>query len=170
MNFKNIFNRITLQEQINFAKNLSILLKGGVTINEALDSLADQANPGQMKDILYRIKKRLENGVSLNSAISEEEGTFGKIFISLVRAGELSGSLSENLEFLSVWLERESNLKKQINAVLLYPKIVISGVILLGGGLSIFILPKLVPVFTSLHIKLPIITILVLNFSLFIRI
>jgi len=167
MNFKNLFNKISLEEQIDFAKNLSVLLHGGVTINEAMDSLAAQARPGQLKKILYRIKGRLENGVSLNSAISEEEGSFGQIFMSLVKAGELSGSLSENLEFLSVWLERDNNLKKQISGVMIYPKLVLSAVVLLGGGLTIFILPKLVPMFTSLHVELPLITRIVLGISMF---
>jgi len=170
MNLKklnNIFNKVSLEEQIGFAKNLAVLLRGGVIINEAVNSLAEQAKPGPMKVILFRIKSRLENGVSLNSAISEEEGSFGRIFVSLIKAGEMSGSLAENLEFLSVWLERDNNLRKQINGVLLYPKIVLSAVILLGGGLTIFILPKLVPMFTSLHVELPLITRAVLNISLF---
>ncbi len=167
MNFKNFFNKVPLDEQINFAKNLAVLLRGGVTINEAMDSLANQARPGPMKNILYRIKTRLENGVSLNSAISEEEGAFGKIFVSLVKAGELSGSLAENLEFLAVWLERDSTLKKQISGVMLYPKIVFSAVLILATGLTIFILPSLVPMFTSLHVELPLITKIVLGISLF---
>jgi type IV pilus assembly protein PilC len=172
MNFKNLqnlFNRVPLDEQIAFAKNLAILLRGGVIINEAVDSLASQAKPGPMRNILYRIKARLENGVSLYLAISEEEGSFGKIFISLVKAGEMSGSLSENLDFLAVWLERDNNLRKQINGVMLYPKIVLTAVVLLGGGLAIFILPKLVPMFVSLHVELPLITRWVLNISLFIQ-
>jgi type IV pilus assembly protein PilC len=169
MNLKSFFNKIPLEEQINFAKNLAVLLRGGVTINEAVNSLADQAKPGPMKKILYRIKGRLENGVSLNSAISEEEGAFGKIFMSLVKAGELSGSLAENLEFLSVWLERDNSLRKQINGVMLYPKIVLTAVVILGGGLTIFILPKLVPMFTSLHVELPLITRAILAISLFVQ-
>ncbi len=166
---KNIFNKVSLEEQISFAKNLAVLLRGGVTINEAVNSLASQSRPGPMQKILYRIKARLENGVSLNSAISEEEGAFGRIFISLVKAGELSGSLSENLEFLSIWLERDSTLRKEISGVMLYPKIVLSAVILLGGGLTIFILPRLVPMFTSLHVALPWITRAVLALSLFVQ-
>ncbi len=170
MNFKSLksfFSKISLEEQINFAKNLAVLLRGGVTINEAVDSLSNQAKTKQMKKVLARIKSRLEKGVSLNSAISDEEGAFGKIFISLVKAGELSGSLSENLDFLAVWLERDSNLRKQINSVMLYPKLVMTAVVLLGGGLTIFILPKLVPMFTSLHVALPWITRVVLAISLF---
>ncbi len=160
--------KIPLDDQISFAKNLAVLLRGGVTINEAVESLANQAKPGVMKKVLYRLKSRLENGVSLNSAISEEgEDIFGKVFISLVKAGELSGSLSDNLEFLSVWLERDSHLRREINGVMLYPKIVLAAVVLLGGGLTIFILPKLVPMFTSLHVQLPLITKVVLAISLF---
>jgi len=168
MNIKTLLTKkVSLEEQINFAKNLAVLLRGGVSINEAVESLADQARPGGMKNILYRIKARLENGVSLNSAIAEEEGSFGKIFMSLVKAGELSGSLSENLEFLSVWLERDSSLKKQISGVMLYPKIVFSATILLAAGLTVFVLPKLVPMFTSLHVELPLVTKIVLGLSIF---
>jgi len=168
-NLKLFSKKVSLQEQIDFAKNLAVLLDGGVSINDAVDSLAGQARPGFMKDVLYRIKNRLEQGVSLNSAISEEEGAFGKIFVGLVRAGEVSGSLAGNLQFLSIWLERDSNLKKQINGVLLYPKIVLFAVIILGGGLSIFILPRLVPMFTSLHVDLPLITRMVLAVSIFVQ-
>jgi len=167
MNYKLFFNSVSLDEQINFAKNLAVLLRGGITIDEAVNSLAEQAKPGLMKKILYRIKTRLENGVSLHSAIDDEGRSFGKIFMSLVRAGELSGSLPENLEFLSSWLERDSNLRKQVNGVLLYPKLVISAVFILGGGLSVFVLPKLVPMFTSLHVELPLVTVIVLNISVF---
>lgn len=163
----NFFVKITLEEQIDFAKNLSVLLRGGVTINGAVDSLANQAKPGPMKKLLFRIKNRLEMGVSLNSAIADEKKSFGKVFISLVEEGELSGSLTENLEFLAVWLERDSHLRKEINGVMLYPKIVLTAVVILGGGLSIFILPRLVPMFTSLNVELPWITEKVLSISLF---
>lgn len=175
MKFKDLNNlnflskKVNLDQQISFAKNLAVLLRGGVIINEAVDSLASQAKPGRMKDILYRIKHRLESGVSLNLAIEEEGESFGRIFMSLVRAGEMSGSLAENLEFLSVWLERDSSLRKQIKGVLLYPKIVVTAVIILGGGLAIFILPRLVPMFTSLHVDLPLITKMVLGLSIFIQ-
>jgi type IV pilus assembly protein PilC len=169
MKFKNPFKKVSLEEQIGFAKNLAVLLRGGITINEAVASLADQSKAGLMKEILYRIKGRLENGVSLNSAIADEEGSFGQIFMSLVRAGELSGSLADNLEFLAVWLERDSTLRKQIKGVMLYPKIVLSAVVLLGGGLAIFILPKLVPMFTSLKVQLPLITRMVMALSLFLQ-
>jgi type II secretory pathway component PulF len=162
-----LFKKITQAEQINFAKNLAVLLKGGVTINEAIESLASQSRPGTMREVLYRLKTRIENGISLASAISEEGDLFGKVFVSMVKAGELSGSLSDNLEFLAVWLERDTRLRKDISGVMLYPKIVFTAVLILGGTLTTFVLPRLVPMFRSLNVDLPLITRIILDISLF---
>lgn len=162
-----IFNQISQADQINFAKNLAVLLKGGVTINEAIDSLANQAKKGLMREVLFRLKTRIEKGTSLAAAISEEGDMFGKVFVSLVKAGEISGALADNLEFLAVWLERDSRLRKDISGVMLYPKIVLTAVVILGGGLTVFVLPKLVPMFTSLHVELPFITRMLLGLAVF---
>ncbi len=159
--------RISQEDQINFAKNLAVLLKGGVTINEAIETLGNQARGGALREVLFRFKERLEKGTSLASSISEEGDMFGKVFVSLVKAGELSGALADNLEFLAAWLERDSRLRRDISSVMLYPKIVLAAVILLGGGLTSFILPKLVPMFTSLHVDLPLVTVILLEISLF---
>lgn len=167
MLIKKMFQKLSQIDQINFAKNLAVLLKGGVAINEAVDSLANQAKRGLFREVLFRLKARLEKGTSLASAISEEGELFSKVFISLVKAGEISGALADNLDFLAVWLERDTRLRKDIRGVMLYPKIVLSGVIILGGGLTIFILPKLVPMFTSLHVKLPLITVILLKIAVF---
>jgi len=167
---KNFFTRsVSIQDQIDFTKNLSVLLNGGVSINEAIDTLSIQSKPGALRNILHRIKDRLEKGVSLNGAIAEEGEIFGPVVVSLIRAGEMSGSLADNLNFISGWLQRDYTLRKDINSVLLYPKIVLSATVILGGGLAIFILPKLVPMFTGLHVELPLITQIVLGVSLFIK-
>ncbi len=162
-----LFKKISHDDQINFAKNLAVLLKGGVTINEAIDSLASQNRRGLLKDVLLRFKSRLEKGISLASSIEEEGKLFDPVFVSLVKAGEVSGALADNLEFLAVWLERDSRLRQEIKGVMLYPKIVLSAVVILGGILAVVILPKLVPLFTSLHVKLPLVTVILLKFSLF---
>ena len=166
MTFK---SKIKLDDQIEFAKNLSVLLSGGVSIDEAINSLAKQARSKTLKTTLYDISSRLQKGVSLYSAMTESENTFGTVVVSLVRAGELSGSLPENLKFLADWLSRDSSLRKEISSVTLYPKLVISATGLLGGGLAVFILPKLVPMFVGLHVQLPGITQFILNLSVFLQ-
>jgi type II secretory pathway component PulF len=165
-NFK---SKLVLEDQVEFAKNLSVLLRGGVSIDEAIISLANQARSSGLKKTLLDISARLANGVSLYSAISESANQFNTVVTSLIRAGELSGSLPENLDFLADWLSRDSNLRKEISSVTLYPKLVLSATVVLGGGLAIFILPKLVPMFTGLRVKLPWITQFILDSSVYLQ-
>ena len=163
-----IFNKISSQEKVDFTKNLAVMLKSGITINEALASLADQTKSGAFKKIIYKVKSELEMGTSLSESFAKEEKTFGKVFISLLKAGEASGTLEENLSFLADWLERNNDLRQEINAAMLYPKFVLAATFLLGGGLSVYILPNLVPLFDQLRVELPLPTKILLAFSLFI--
>jgi type IV pilus assembly protein PilC len=167
----NIFeSKLPLEDQIEFSKNLSVLLRGGVSIDEAIHSLADQARSRALQKTLTEIADRLSKGVSLYSAMSDSASKFGTVVISLVRAGELSGSLPDNLDFLADWLSRDSNLRKEIGSVTMYPKLVLAATLLLGGGLTVFILPKLIPMFSSLKVKLPPITQFILDMSTFMQV
>ncbi len=91
------------------------------------------------------------------------------MFVSLIRAGEESGTLQGNLQFLAEWLSRNADLKREVGAATLYPKLVFSAALLLGGGLAIFILPKLVPLFDKMKVDLPLITKILLAVSLFVQ-
>ncbi len=162
-----LFNKITNQERIDFIKNLAVMLKSGISLNEILSSLASHKKSKNFKRIILNAEKEVENGVSLAEAFSKEKDAFGSVCVSLIAAGEKSGSLETNLFFTADWLERDDNLRKQIHAVLLYPKIVLTATLALGGGLAVFILPRLVPLFTSLRIALPLATRILLAFSVF---
>ncbi len=163
------FSRISIQDRVDFAKNLSIMLRSGIPINEALTSLADQSESIHFKKIVYQVRTDIENGTPLSVAFEREVQIFGKIFVSLIKAGEQSGTLQGNLQFLADWLSRSADLKREVNAAMLYPKMVFGAAALLGGGLAVFILPLLVPLFTGLHVELPLITRILLAISLYIK-
>lgn len=162
-------SKISSQEQVDFANNLAIMLKSGITVNEALGSLAEQAKSARFKKILQRIKSKAEKGTSLSEAFWEEKGAFGGVFVSLIKAGETSGTLEDNLLFVADWLERNNDLKREMNAAMLYPKIVLAATFLLGGGLTVFILPRLAPLFQNLRVALPITTRILMAVSLFVQ-
>lgn len=164
-----IFQGISSQDKVDFTKSLSIMLKSGISINEALGELAEQANSPRFATIITSIRTSVENGISLSQAFGKETKTFGNIFVSLIRAGESSGTLQGNLQFLADWLTRSADLKREISAATMYPKLVFGAAILLGGSLAVFILPKLVPLFTSLNVELPIITKILLAISLWVQ-
>ncbi len=164
-----LFSGISVQERVDFAKNLSIMLKSGIAINDALELLESQTESVQFRAVLLGVRNDIENGNSLSTAFEKEVKTFGKIFVSMIKAGEKSGTLQGNLQFLSEWLGRSADLNREVSAATLYPKMVLSAALLLGGGLAVFILPKLVPLFTGMKVELPIVTKILLAVSLFVQ-
>lgn len=164
-----IFQVVSPQERVNFTNNLAILLKSGITINQALADLEDQGGSTRFVQVIKRVRTNVEKGNSLSASFGKEEKFFGEIFINLVKAGEESGTLQGNLQFLAVWLGRSTDLRREVAAATMYPKLVFGAAMLLGGGLAIFILPKLVPLFTGLHVELPLITKILLAISLWVQ-
>jgi len=157
------------KDQIDLSRDLSILLRTGITINEAVIMIKSQTRSSLLKKLLAEIQVSVENGSTLSSALDKSNYRLKSVFINLVKAGEASGSLSQNLNFISEWIERNVQLKRNIKSVTLYPKIVISAAFILGMFLSIFILPKLIPVFNSMSLELPMVTRIVLATAVFFR-
>ena len=160
---------ISIQERVDFAKNLSIMLRSGIAINDALFSLAEQSNRSHFREVIRRIGSDIENGMPLSSAFAKEVHVFGPIFVSMLKAGEQSGTLQESLQFLSSWLSRSADLHREVSTATLYPKLVFGASLVLGGGLAVFILPMLVPLFVGMDIELPLITTILLGVSLFVQ-
>ncbi|MEK7173614.1 MAG: type II secretion system F family protein [Patescibacteria group bacterium] len=164
-----MFQHIGDQEKVDLAKNLALMLKSGVPINEALLSLEKQSRRRFVQRILQQLRADIESGTSLSQAFEKHDSLFGNVFVSLIRTGEASGTMEENLRFLSSWLEEDYTLRQEIRAATLYPKIVLSIAFLIGGGLSYFVLPRFIPLFGQLKVDLPLITRLLLNISSFLQ-
>lgn len=153
-----LLNRITLLDKMLFTKHLAVMLKSGITVSEAVDSLKDQTNNAAFRVVLEEVFKDVSNGQSLEKALSKHKNVFDSLYLSLISAGEKSGNLDSNLEYLSTQLKKNYELNKKIAGATLYPKIVLTATLIVGTSLSIFVLPQLVPLFTSLDVKLPITT------------
>lgn len=164
-----LFNKISAQERAHFANNLSVMLKSGVSINDCLVTLATQADSKRFGKAIGDVAVAIEQGEILSAAFAKHEQVFSPIFVNLIKAGEQSGTLQENLTFLATWFERSSDLKRDVDGATLYPKLVLSAALLLGGSLSIFILPRLIPLFGQLDVELPLITKVLLSVSVFVQ-
>ncbi len=149
-----MFSGIKPADKVNFVKNLSVMLTSGITIDEALIELAEQARSARFKKILLAVKDDVGHGTPLSASFAKYP-VFDNVFKALLRTGEVSGGLEDNLIFLADWLEREDDMRKEIGSATLYPKIVIGAVITLALALNLFVVPKLVPLFTQMDVKLP---------------
>ncbi len=159
-----VFENIKIQEKVDFVRNLSLLVKSGSPINECFELLEKQSRNPVFKKILARAKEKIEQGSPIHQ-VFEEDSNFDNVFVSFVRAGEESGTLDENLILLGDWLERQNTLKKEMSSATLYPKIIVVFATILGGGLSVFVLPQLTSVFEGLDVEMPLATRILLWFT-----
>lgn len=146
---------VSIKEKIFFAKHLSVMLKAGIPIHEAIAALEEQAATASLKHILRTCMADVAGGELLATGLEKFPGTFDAFFVNVVRVGETSGTLSESLLYIATQLEKTREIQSKIRAALVYPIIVFVGALGMGGYLAFFILPKLLPLFTSLNTELP---------------
>ncbi len=145
------------KERNYFVENLSMLVSSGMTVLGAIDSISEEVkNPG-MKKILQSLREDVENGSPLWKAF-ERTGIFPLHTVSLIRIGEESGNLAQNLKLIAIQEEKDRVFKSKIRGAMMYPGFVFSLTIIVGVLIMWFILPRLSVVFGQLKIELPAIT------------
>jgi len=153
-----LYSNVSYLDTLLFTKHLAIMIKSGVPLLDAIDTLRGQTKSKAFEKILAGIYEDAKNGQSLVVSLRKYPKVFNQFYISLIEVGESSGTLEQNLEFLSSQLTKEYQLKKKMQGALLYPGLVISATILMGGGITLFVLPKLVDFFASFEATLPLST------------
>lgn len=149
---------VTPLDLLFFTKHLSVMLKSGIPLDQSIATLKDQTKNSTFKQILASVQADIENGQTLQKALSKHQPIFSSLYISLIGIGEKSGNLEDNLEYLSLQLKKSYDFNKKIQGAMLYPKLILVATFIMGMFLSIFVLPKLVDLFRSLDVKLPLST------------
>lgn len=152
-----IFNSISVVEKLVFTKRLSIMIKSGITLSEATNILAQQTS-GYFKTVLEKISEDVANGQSLHKTLAKFPQIFNPLYINLVKIGEDSGTLEQNLDYLAIQIRKNYEFKNKIQTAMLYPIIILIATFIAGTIVSIFVLPRLIDLFNSLEIKLPLST------------
>ena len=140
-----------------FLENFSVLLSAGMDVLSALQSVEEEIDSKRMKRFVRALRVQVENGGTLYEAMADSQ-LFSENVISLVRLGETSGRLPENLETVVEQQEKEWMFKTKIRTAMLYPSIVLPLTFFVGIGVAWFALPKLADVFSQLNAELPLIT------------
>lgn len=167
--FNNIFSQISLQDQIIFAKHLAIMLQAGMPILDSLTMLKkQQAKSKTLFKVLNQLITDVDRGQFLSTSLDQYRQIFGNLFINVVRVGEASGTLPENLNYIVEELQKRQSLGRKIKGAMVYPIIVLIAVFAIVGILIFVVFPKILPLFKSLRIKLPFATSLLLSSYTFI--
>jgi type IV pilus assembly protein PilC len=164
---KPLILRISTLDKILFAKHLALMINSGLPLVEALSLLKRQVKSGSMAYVLDRVIKDIENGQFLADSLNRFRNVFGDLYISIIKVAETSGTLPENLEYLAVELKRALGLRRKIISSLIYPAIILVATIAIAFILIFLVFPKLLPVFDSLNIDLPLPTVIFISVARF---
>lgn len=152
------FSNFRLGEEKNyFIENLSMLLASGMDIIKALDGIEGELQSRKMKEMVFELRRDIDDGMPLWKALNKTK-VFSSQVISLIRVGEQSGRLSENLDVINAQQKKDKGLRSKIRSAVMYPVFIIVMIIVIGFGIAWFILPRLAQVFDSLDMELPTIT------------
>jgi type II secretory pathway component PulF len=153
--FSGLFSTMSTQEQIIFTKRLAILIKAGVSIMSALNMLQQQSSSTGAKKIIGHLRDCVEVGQPLAKAMANYGKVFGKFAVSIVQIGEMSGTLTQNLNYLADELKKKQELKRNIVSALIYPVFILVATVGIVVLLTVYVFPKILPVFQSFRTALP---------------
>lgn len=142
-------------ELVIFTRQLSTMISAGIPLLESLEVLSNQIdNPGFSKT-MKMVAEDVRGGSDFSNALGKHPKVFVKIYVNMVKAGEVSGQLDEILVRLAEYLEATAKLKREIKAAMTYPCVSLVMVLGITMFLMIGIVPQFKPIFESLGIKLP---------------
>ena len=163
-NSKNI--KLSDSENLFILDSLSTMLSSGIPIIEALNSIEEDTNSKNTKQVVRTINQEISSGKSLSESFGRFPESFDPVFLSIVKSGEASGKLDSVLQSASKNLKKNIETKGNIKSALLYPAIIVSILFLVGFLVFGYSLPKVAKVFFDLHLKLPTYSTMVLKTSL----
>lgn len=141
-----------------FARNLEVMVRSGIQILQSLEILKKQTKSRAFITILDSVIIDIKNGHFLSASLEKYKNIFGEFFINLIRVGEASGTLSENLKYLADELRKKEELQKKIKGAMAYPMIIMLATIGITSIMVFVIFPKILPVLTSINVELPLVT------------
>ncbi len=161
----NMLSRVRNIDKIHFVRNLGSMLEAGLSLGRALSVLEKQTSNKRLKNILMAVLADVNAGETFSEALGKFPKVFPDLVISMVRAGEQSGTLADSLKVVATQMENSYNLERKVRGALIYPGVILCLMIAIGILMFIFVVPTLMKTFTDLHVQLPFSTRVVLFIS-----
>lgn len=149
--------RISSSEREDLTANLALLLKAAMPIGEAVESIADTSDSRRLKKALRKVSLDIDEGEPLSKALKKAKIVTSQT-LSLIEAGEQSGTLAANLKLASEQERKLRLFKSKLRSAMMYPVFVLIVTTVVGLGISWFLLPRLATTFQQMDVELPLIT------------
>jgi len=164
-----IFGRLSSKDLVVFSRQLAIMFRSKIPLVESLKTLSVQTSNAELKEKILQISEEVEAGTSFSAALSRFPEVFSTFFIAMVKTGEVSGKLSETLDYLAGHLEREYYLNSKTKGAMIYPGLIMAVVFVVLLIMNYFVIPQMAEVLMTNEGPLPPVTKVVIQGSAFLR-
>jgi len=135
-------NKVGINDLMTFTRELATLIDAGLPVVRSLNILKEQSKPGALKDILTDVVDSIEGGSSLSEALARHPRTFSKLYINMMKAGEVGGVLEQVLDKTAQFLEKDVSLRRKIKGAMMYPILVTVAIIGILSVIMIVVIPQ----------------------------
>lgn len=154
---------------LSFTNQLAVMVRAGISLQDALEAIAEQQDTKKFAAVIMDLKKRIEEGQSFSQALAEHPDVFSNLYINMVAAAEISGSLSLMLQKLAEYLDQEAETRSQVKGAMVYPIIIAVMAVSVTIFLLCFVLPRFTAIFAGKEHLLPKPTRMLMAGSAFLR-
>ena len=163
LSMEKLKNRTSITTLVFFTRQLSTMFNAGLTLERAITFLSKEEKNRSFKKVLKDIETNVKKGLLLSDALNRHPGVFNNLYISLVKAGEVSGKLAVTLEELSQYLESVEDTQRKVKSAMYYPVFILFFLGMVLVVLFAFIIPQFNSVYQQLNAELPVYTQMLLN-------
>ncbi len=151
---KNFKERIVSSDVATFTRQLSTMINAGLPITEALLILRAQSKKS-MQRIVAQLLADVEAGESLSAAMSKHPNVFNKTYLALIKSGEVGGVMDAVLARLADNLEKQQEFNGKVKGALIYPVVIVIGMVVVATIMMIFVIPRLLSLYTDFNATIP---------------
>ena len=164
------FDRISSTDLVIITRQLATMVSSGLVLSDALDILEDQQNNKTLKKVLEEVSQDIKGGLTLAQSLGKHPDVFPPLYINLIKSGEASGKLDQVLIQMADGLEKDREFQARVKGAMVYPMVVISMMIVVMIIMMVFVIPKLITLYSQSTIDLPLPTkILIFTSNLFVN-
>lgn len=154
---------------MHFTNQLAVMIRAGISLQDALEAIGEQNQNRKFRAVILDLRNQIEAGQSFSQALAAYADVFGSLYINMVAAAEISGSLSNMLQKLAEYLDEEAETRSQIKSAMVYPVIIAVMAVLVTIFLLCFVLPRFASIFAGKEHLLPTPTKILMASSTFVR-
>jgi type IV pilus assembly protein PilC len=140
---------------LNFTNQLAVMIRAGISLQDSLESVGSQIEKEKFRFVVLDLKARIEAGQSFSQALAEHPEVFNNLYINMIAAAEISGSMSSMLQQLTEYLDQEAETRSQVISAMVYPGIIATMAVVCVTFLLTFVLPRFLTVFAGKEHLLP---------------